>query len=227
MASGRKRRAAFTLTEVLMAAGILGIGLTMVASIFPVAVDQSRRSRDQTMAALCARSVAAGMRIQRNGASAFMRDKKFGFEIPDYALPPAMRLYKPNVFLKSRTYSGVSTWDGGNLVARVWLFPVNFDGRGPWRATILVCKAQGTAPPANVQTEWRYMVLKDKMYPGSYVYEYRWQGYGYMLDYIAANTGYLSVGAQATGAAGTIPFDAQTWYCCPEAIAVYYTILGS
>ena len=51
MAFPRKRRDAFTLTEMLMAAGILGIGLTMVASIFPVAVDQSRRSRDLTMAA--------------------------------------------------------------------------------------------------------------------------------------------------------------------------------
>jgi len=55
----------FSLTEILMAVGILGVGMTMVASVFPVAVDQSRRGRDSTMAALCARSAAATMRATR------------------------------------------------------------------------------------------------------------------------------------------------------------------
>lgn len=62
--TGRLRRG-FTLTEILLAVGILGIGLTMVASVFPVAVDQTRRSTDATNAALCARSVAATMRALR------------------------------------------------------------------------------------------------------------------------------------------------------------------
>lgn len=60
-----KARAGFSLTEILMAVGILGVGMTMVASVFPVAVDQSRRSRDLTMAALSARSVAAALRARR------------------------------------------------------------------------------------------------------------------------------------------------------------------
>ncbi|HUS46218.1 MAG TPA: type II secretion system protein, partial [Phycisphaerae bacterium] len=198
-----ERYRGFTLTEVLMAVGILGVGLTMVASIFPVAVDQSRRSQDQTSAALCARSAAAGMRIQRDGACTYMRDKKYGFI--DNAIPSAMLLYNPNVFLysKSRTYDGVSTWDGGNLVARVWLFPVSRtagdgNGRGPWRATILVFKARGDTPVlSGYWAEWR--IKKKDMGPGSYVYEYRWQGYGYMVDYVdfadgADGTGYFSVG---------------------------------
>ena len=61
----RTGRPGFSLTEILMAVGILGVGLTMVASVFPVAVDQHRRGRDSTMAALCARSVAATLRAAR------------------------------------------------------------------------------------------------------------------------------------------------------------------
>jgi len=38
-----KARAGFSLMEILMAVGILGVGMTMVASVFPVAVDQSLR----------------------------------------------------------------------------------------------------------------------------------------------------------------------------------------
>jgi hypothetical protein len=241
VACPRKRRAAFTLTEMLMAAGILGLGLTMVASIFPVAVDQSRRSRDLTYGALCARSAAAGMRIRRDGACTYMRDKKFGFNIPDYALPSAMLLYKPNVLLKNRTYAGVSAWDGGNMVARVLLFPVSRNangdgnGRGPWRATILVCKSQGTTIVEDLQRQWKYM--KIKMHAGNYVYELRWQGYGYMVDYVTggvaadvtAGTGYFSVGVPATTAVtvdNTIPPTATTWFCYPEVVAVYHTMLG-
>jgi len=68
-----KARAGFSLTEILMAVGILGIGMTMVASVFPVAVDQSRRSTDLTMAALSARSVAAILRARRRDATPWFR----------------------------------------------------------------------------------------------------------------------------------------------------------
>jgi prepilin-type N-terminal cleavage/methylation domain-containing protein len=61
----RLGRRGFSLTEILMAVGILGVGMTMVASIFPVAVDQTRRANDTTMAALCARSIAATIRANR------------------------------------------------------------------------------------------------------------------------------------------------------------------
>ncbi|MCX5685637.1 MAG: prepilin-type N-terminal cleavage/methylation domain-containing protein, partial [Planctomycetota bacterium] len=44
-----RRSRGFSLTEILMAVGILGIGLTMVASIFPVAVDQTRRANHQEL----------------------------------------------------------------------------------------------------------------------------------------------------------------------------------
>jgi prepilin-type N-terminal cleavage/methylation domain-containing protein len=116
----RRCRAGFTLTEILMATGILGIGLTMVASVFPVAVDQSRRSQDITMAALSARSVAAAMRANRTYLLSWLRKNGRGDTTGDSAWPPweitrnqwakvpgTMRGYNPNYFLY---YSGeVST----------------------------------------------------------------------------------------------------------------------
>lgn len=123
----RHCRAGFTLTEILMATGILGIGLTMVASVFPVAVDQSRRSQDITMAALSARSVAAAMRASRGTLLPWLRKAGRGGYLdaaktdanhanwPPWEItrnmwakiPGTMRGYNPNYFLY---YSGeVST----------------------------------------------------------------------------------------------------------------------
>jgi prepilin-type N-terminal cleavage/methylation domain-containing protein len=118
----RRCRAGFTLTEILMATGILGIGLTMVASVFPVAVDQSRRSQDITMAALSARSVAAAMRANRDTILPWLRKKGRGGYVkqtndsdranwPPWEItrnqwakiPGTMRGYNPNFFLY---YSG-------------------------------------------------------------------------------------------------------------------------
>ena len=112
----RRCRAGFTLTEILMATGILGIGLTMVASVFPVAVDQSRRSQDITMAALSARSVAAAIRANRESISFWLRKNGRGDSSGRATWPPCeitrnkwakipgtMRNYNPNFFLY---YSG-------------------------------------------------------------------------------------------------------------------------
>jgi len=73
-----KARAGFSLTEILVAVGVLGVGMTMVASVFPVAVDQSRRSTDLTMAALSARSVAAVLRARRQDATRWFRSNTVG-----------------------------------------------------------------------------------------------------------------------------------------------------
>ena len=116
----RRCRAGFTLTEILMATGILGIGLTMVASVFPVAIDQSRRSQEITMAALSARSVAAAMRANRGVLLPWLRKNARGDALGDAVWPPweitrnqwakipgTTRSYNPSFFLY---YSGeVST----------------------------------------------------------------------------------------------------------------------
>jgi prepilin-type N-terminal cleavage/methylation domain-containing protein len=126
----------FTLTEILMAVGILGVGLTMVASVFPVAVETSRRSNEVTMTALCARSVAASLRARRGGSSGVaykLRDyfkangtdttgklKDMPVEICDFTeknvdaplkgvLPDDVREYNPPSFLYEQNTTGIRT----------------------------------------------------------------------------------------------------------------------
>jgi len=55
----RPARRAFSLVEVLVAIGILGLGLIMVASIFPVGADWTRQNIDESIAAQLARNAAA------------------------------------------------------------------------------------------------------------------------------------------------------------------------
>jgi prepilin-type N-terminal cleavage/methylation domain-containing protein len=158
----RRSRRGFTLTEILMAVGILGVGMTMVGSIFPVAVDQSRRSRETTMAAECARSIAATIRAERDAIMPRLRAdaKDQTRDITGYPeLPIPFRVYNPDAFLYDwgRAYATNSTtgdmtldaqWQAGNYVPVVLATPVKVGGTdiGPWRITILIYKARGTLP---------------------------------------------------------------------------------
>jgi len=231
----RKRRAAFTLTEMLMAAGILGIGLTMVASIFPVAVDQSRRSRDQTMAALCARSVMAQVRADRNAIYNGLRGRTDEFLDLNSTF-----VYKPSVFLytKDRNYDGVNNWDPGNYVAR--LFATRTSIGGPWRIAIFVCRSIGK-PPGSVESDlWANAVnpipgpgidIKPIPGPGTYVVEkWRYGAIGHLVDYVLTDstgnkTGYFTVGSNSLNNLTILPaaMDIQR---VPDAVAVFHTMLG-
>ena len=232
MASGRKRRAGFTLTEMLMAAGILGIGLTMVASIFPVAVDQSRRSRDQTMAALCARTVLARARADRNAIYNGLRGRTDAFlDLNSTGLFPGKYIvYKPTAFLYTnqaktvaRTYDGVNTWDAGNYVARVFATPTGIGG--PWRITLFVCRSIGRGPNPADDDRWANAV-KPPPGPGTYVVE-KWRGgaMGHLVDYVKDKTGYFAVGSNSLNAA-TIATTATDIQRVPDAVAVFHTIVG-
>jgi len=166
----RQSHRGFSLVEVLMAAGILGVGMTMVASVFPVAVDQSRQSVDTTMAALSARSVAAVMRARRRrilnwcreGHSTSGRDPRNTTTIVGYeALPDILRCYNPQQFLYpassqredlQRTYqpSGSEStkdvlWSMGSYVPVVFATPMN---TLMWRITIAIYKSRGRSPGA-------------------------------------------------------------------------------
>jgi prepilin-type N-terminal cleavage/methylation domain-containing protein len=170
--TGRPRRG-FTLTEILMAVGILGIGLTMVASVFPVAVDQSRRSREITMAALCARSVAATIRAKRDlivysaGGMGGIRYSTLDMTQPttrpsktiDLGITSMYRVYNPDAFLyeQDRSYQSndkatdkTATMLAGNYYPVVLATPVvssgAIPGMGPWRLTIIIYKSNGTWP---------------------------------------------------------------------------------
>ena len=117
----RCRRAGFTLTEILMATGILGVGLTMVAAVFPVAVDQSRRSQDATMAALSARSVCAPIRAQRDKIVPWLRkyarDGLMELTTTQRAkVPFDMRNYNPAYFLYYKDEPGTAPPSTGGIV---------------------------------------------------------------------------------------------------------------
>jgi prepilin-type N-terminal cleavage/methylation domain-containing protein len=162
----RKRRfhAGFTLTEILMAVGILGVGLTMVAAVFPVAVDQSRRSAESTMAALCARSVSAYMRANRTQVLKWCRTnvKTKTAVMTGSVVPYPVRMYNPNSFLydevtdkagkkkERRQYNTDVTdygmWASGTYVPLMFATPMNASGYGPYRITIVVYKARGDEP---------------------------------------------------------------------------------
>jgi len=142
--------------EILMAVGILGVGMTMVASVFPVAVDQSRRSRDLTMAALSARSVAAALRARRQEVVNSFRGSLTGTtfdasatpksprtaRLSHTALPTKLRSYNPRSFLydsaggggtkSARQYSNSETgmyglWNAGSYVPVVFATPISND----------------------------------------------------------------------------------------------------
>ncbi|MGB2937054.1 MAG: type II secretion system protein [Phycisphaerae bacterium] len=212
MSGTKGRRPAFTLTEVLMAVGILGVGLTMVASIFPVAVDQSRRSRQITQAAFCARNASAMIRILRNDlvnwqrtllerAPADFLPKEADPRAPYYFhnLPGKLKVYDPAEFLYDhvdkdgdpvRSYDSTDVWgDKGskaNYVPRIFLTPVsrNGPGGGPWRVTLAICRSQEEGPPVQIWRE-RWSFVWSKMGPGKYVLETgHCGGYAYMVDSI-------------------------------------------
>jgi len=200
-------RPGFTLTEILMATGILGIGLTMVASVYPVAVDQSRRSQEQTMAALSARSVAAVIRASRGKtinwlrASATAKDKtveltktlsgELGGVTTD------LRSYNPNVFTyyANRKYdsgvvSGYGLWAMGGYIPVVFATPVATQttttaptvAYGPWRLTIVIYKSTGM-PPFYLNADDTATYLKNWVTAKGSGYPWRGGAGTYVLDW--------------------------------------------
>jgi hypothetical protein len=159
--------------------------------VFPVAVDQSRRSRESTMAALCARSVMATMRAKRDAIVGQLRTSANNatsktVEVSlSWNLAGKDRVYNPDSFLyeQDRSYKTTDsasdaypTWLAGNYYPVVLATPINNTGIGPWRITILIYKATG-AIPAHLNT-----LLTTKVglswsqtggQPGSYIVDWR------------------------------------------------------
>ena len=244
-------RGAFTLTEILMAVGILGIGLTMVASVFPVAVDQSRQSRDATMAALCARSIAATIRARRfnildwyhryTPPASSEQDKPV--EISFAVLPEAWTEYNPESFLYDQTIiDGTTThdrvynptliqplWTAGNFVATVFITPIA--AGGPYRLTIAVFKSRGKKPINNKPYSLTAGSSTNPIVPGEYLYDTNaFRGEAYRLDYITAPNIKLYPTLPKTQGGDTdtypIPPESTRYFTLPGAVAVYHTIVG-
>jgi hypothetical protein len=198
-----------------MAVGILGIGLTMVASVFPVAVDQNRRSRETTMATLCARSTVAMLRARRDmvvpGLRGSGRDTTMELTNAPNGLPDKFRVYNPDSFLyeQGRTYTvdaAYPTWLTGNYVPVVLATPVTTDTArlGPWRVTVLVYKSRGSMPDnlnaaSGTAGGGKYMKGEtiNRVQPGGYIVDWRgpastetrnMRGEAYLVDNVKAPT---------------------------------------
>jgi type II secretory pathway pseudopilin PulG len=64
----RKRRKGFSFAEVMFAVIVLGIGFIMIAAIFPVAIQQSKATNDETTAAATAKTVISSLQdVLSNG----------------------------------------------------------------------------------------------------------------------------------------------------------------
>jgi len=66
----RKQRArrGMTLVDLLLAMGILAVGLSMIATVFPVAAEHTREALDQSMAVVVARNAEATLRAMATSA---------------------------------------------------------------------------------------------------------------------------------------------------------------
>ncbi len=227
MRIARKRASGFTLTEILMAVGILGVGLTMVATIFPVAVNQNRQSVEMTQAALFVRSTYATMRARRHKILNAIRtyEEKSGKPAPvehfrldaDACMPGEFQVYNPYMSTFnddwSRTYPDtVERWTAGGYTAVIYANPLRRGG--PYRIAFVVYAVRGGSPtivntPATAA-------------PGDYVYDRtNFRGEAYLVDY------FNSTGTTVVTAVGGLPAGASpNWLVLPGAATAYHVVLG-
>lgn len=227
MRIARKRASGFTLTEILMAVGILGVGLTMVATIFPVAVNQNRRSVEMTQAALYARSVYAMMRARRKDVLEKIRTKEdanpttldaLRLDISD--IPSKFNVYYPYAFEYNNDWNRsdlpdppYDRWAGGGFTGPI--FWNHIQARGPYRITLVACAARGTAPiitsaappaaPGDYVVDWTYTATTGR-------------GEAYQVDYTSTTVVYVTAPATATAS--------PRWSCVPGAVMAFHTVIG-
>lgn len=85
-ASAPAGRPAFSLAEIMIAIGILGIGMLMVAATFPVGLDQSRIVSEQSRAPIIANEAFARLELLWNEPDSFKRlDSTVPFAVPPTA----------------------------------------------------------------------------------------------------------------------------------------------
>lgn len=222
----RKGRPGFTLTEILMAVGILGVGLTMVATIFPVAVNQNRRSNEMTQTALFARSTYAMIRARRHKILSAIRtyEETAGkttpvehFRLDDKdCMPSELQVFNPYMFTYdwNRLYPpGTDRWAAGNYTAVIYANPLR--PGGPYRVAFVVYAARRGAP--NVVP-----LAQLAPTPGDYVYDRTdFRGEAHMVDYATGTTVHT-----AAVPLNTPPIASPNWLVVPDAVMAYHVVLG-
>jgi hypothetical protein len=190
------------------------------------------------MAALCARSVLARVRADRNAINDWLRSRTDGYldlnDTGSSVFPGKHVVYKPSVFLytKGRTYGSIltlsQTWEAGNYVARLFAQPTSTGG--PWRIAIFVCRSTGKPPNLASSDIW-VTAPRPTPGPGTYVLERnRFCAWGHMLDNVTIDstggkTGYFAVGF-TSGGFSPIPPASTSTQRVPDAVAVFHTMLG-
>ena len=193
------------------------------------------------MAALCARSVMARARADRNTINDLLRSRTDSFLNLNLDLaggfPYKYLIYKPSVFLynpdptKVRNYNyvtSVNAWDAGNYVARLFAQPTSTGG--PWRISIFVCRSTGNPPKPVLSDSW-VNANKPTPGPGTYVLERNAKcAWGHLLDNVTIDaaggkTGYFAVG-WSSGGFSPIPPASTGTQRVPDAVAVFHTMLG-
>jgi prepilin-type N-terminal cleavage/methylation domain-containing protein len=253
MALKRNAGGGFTLTEVLMSVGILGVGMAMVGTIFPVAINQARRSEETTRAALCARSVAAMMRARRHIIAPFLHTKTGAQPITNTThlgvpvIPEWANVYHPGEFLyrttNPRTYDGVGCWTAGGYTTKITSWLSSDKGkRGPWKICLFVHKAPRGSEVSFALWTQAMPPGVPRPGPGEYVFDRTGTGDGYMIDRVDDNKTtqaspsdttaladdkiYVATGKLAVGSPPPEYFTATGPICFPGSMAVYHTIIG-
>lgn len=93
MSSRNRTRRAFSLAEIMIAIGILGVGMLMVAATFPVGLDQSRIVTEQTIAPLVANDAFERLRLLLDEPS-FLKRIPHDATAPDFTDPTTWRSFR-------------------------------------------------------------------------------------------------------------------------------------
>lgn len=104
---GSSRRNGFSLLETSVAVSILGVGLIMVAAVFPVALTQHRNNVDQSRALQCATLGESLLRSTLDPDSLYVPPTVSSTEDSAWYLLPS-----PNLFIGANDITnGVNNWD--------------------------------------------------------------------------------------------------------------------
>lgn len=109
MPPGRTSRRGFTLAEMIIALGILGVGLTMASALFPTAIKQDAITFQDTI----------GSMIAQNGLA--VAKASWRHYLPDPATPTIPNPLNPNVILASQGYKGVFANNTIKVTGQTWL----------------------------------------------------------------------------------------------------------
>jgi len=92
---GARGRAGFTLVELMLAIGILGVGLVMIGTAFPSAMLENKQSMDDTMATLVGQNAVAIARTRLRHSALAGAQWETGAWVDTALIPQAEQSYAP------------------------------------------------------------------------------------------------------------------------------------